>query len=118
MPLTGFDDLFQINGEAQTNGERVQDVPLSELFPFKDHPCQVTGIIADAKANALYPLESCGLIVTWFSLQNLHVDKSTFFFCPAIAGGWKRRMILRRAEALIRLSRVASGFTLTGIGRW
>ena len=35
IELTGFDDLFQ------TGGETVQEVPLSELFPFKDHPFQV-----------------------------------------------------------------------------
>lgn len=35
IELTGFDDLFQ------TGGETVQEVPLSELFPFKNHPFQV-----------------------------------------------------------------------------
>lgn len=35
IELTGFDDLFQ------TDGETVQEVPLSELFPFKNHPFQV-----------------------------------------------------------------------------
>lgn len=35
IALTGFNDLFQ------TSGEMVQEVPLSELFPFKNHPFQV-----------------------------------------------------------------------------
>lgn len=35
IELTGFDDLFQ------TRGEMVQEVPLSELFSFKNHPFQV-----------------------------------------------------------------------------
>ena len=35
IELTGFDDLFQ------TGGETVQEVPLSELFPFKEHPFHV-----------------------------------------------------------------------------
>ena len=35
IELTNFDDLFQ------TGGETVQEVPLSELFPFKNHPFQV-----------------------------------------------------------------------------
>lgn len=35
IELTGFDDLFQ------TGGEMVQEVPLSELFPFKSHPFHV-----------------------------------------------------------------------------
>ena len=39
--LTGFNDLFQTNDEAEASGERVQEISLSELFPFKDHPFQV-----------------------------------------------------------------------------
>ena len=39
--LTGFNDLFQTSGEAEANGERVQEVLLSKLFPFKGHPFQV-----------------------------------------------------------------------------
>ena len=35
IALTGLNDLFQ------TSGEMVQEVPLSELFPFKNHPFQV-----------------------------------------------------------------------------
>ena len=41
IQLTGFDDLFQSNGEAESNVERVQEISLSELFPFKDHPFNV-----------------------------------------------------------------------------
>lgn len=41
IQLTGFEDLFQASGEVDTGGERVQEVPLAELFPFKDHPFQV-----------------------------------------------------------------------------
>lgn len=41
IQMTGFQDLFQVNGEAEANGERVQEISLAELFPFKDHPFQV-----------------------------------------------------------------------------
>ena len=41
IQLSGYDDLFQTNGEGEISGERVQEIPLSELFPFKDHPFQV-----------------------------------------------------------------------------
>ena len=41
IQLTGFDDLFHTKDEAEASGERVQEVPLSELFPFKDHPFHV-----------------------------------------------------------------------------
>ena len=35
IQLSGFSDLFQ------TGGETVQEVPLLELFPFKNHPFRV-----------------------------------------------------------------------------
>ena len=38
IQLAGFDDLFQMSSEAEANGEQVREVPLTELFPFKDHP--------------------------------------------------------------------------------
>ena len=41
IQLTGFDDLFQTGGAAKANSEQMQEVPLTELFPFKDHPFQV-----------------------------------------------------------------------------
>ena len=41
IQLAGFDDLVQTGGKAEANGEQVQEVPLAELFPFKDHPFQV-----------------------------------------------------------------------------
>lgn len=41
IQLTGYDDLFQTNGEAISNLGQVQEIPLSELFPFKDHPFHV-----------------------------------------------------------------------------
>ena len=41
IQLAGFDDLFQAGGTSEVSGETVQEVPLSELFPFKNHPFQV-----------------------------------------------------------------------------
>lgn len=41
IQLTGFNDLFQVGGDTETDAERVREVPLSELFPFKSHPFQV-----------------------------------------------------------------------------
>ena len=41
IQLTGFNDLFQTGGNTEADGERVQEISLSELFPFKDHPFQV-----------------------------------------------------------------------------
>lgn len=41
IQLTGFDDLFHTGGKAEADDERVQEIPLTELFPFKNHPFQV-----------------------------------------------------------------------------
>lgn len=41
IQMSGFHDLFQTGGSAGPDAERVQDIPLSKLFPFKDHLFQV-----------------------------------------------------------------------------
>lgn len=41
IQLTGFNDLFQVGGDTEMDAERVQEVPLAELFSFKGHPFQV-----------------------------------------------------------------------------
>ncbi len=41
IQLAGFSDLFQTSDEAAANGERVQEISLADLFPFKNHPFQV-----------------------------------------------------------------------------
>lgn len=40
IEITTFDDLFQ-GDAADDSGERVQEIALSELFPFQNHPFQV-----------------------------------------------------------------------------
>lgn len=41
IQMSSFSDLFQTDGGADTDTEKVQEVPLAELFPFKNHPFQV-----------------------------------------------------------------------------
>lgn len=41
IEITTFDDLFQGDGVVNESGEKVQEIALSELFPFKNHPFQV-----------------------------------------------------------------------------
>ena len=41
IQMTGFDDLFQTEPKAEVSGERVQEIPLADLHPFKNHPFQV-----------------------------------------------------------------------------
>lgn len=41
IQMTGFDDLFQTEPKTEVTGERVQEIPLADLHPFKNHPFQV-----------------------------------------------------------------------------
>lgn len=41
IQITTFNDLFQGNGAVDDSGERVQEIALSELFTFQNHPFQV-----------------------------------------------------------------------------
>lgn len=41
IQITSFDDLFSAGNVEQTCGEKVQEIDLAELFPFKDHPFKV-----------------------------------------------------------------------------
>ena len=39
--MTSYEDLFSVGDAAGTTGEKVQEVALGELFPFKGHPFKV-----------------------------------------------------------------------------
>ena len=39
--MTSYDDLFTATEPAETDGEKILEVPLSDLFPFKNHPFKV-----------------------------------------------------------------------------
>ena len=41
IQLSGFNDLFQTGGKAEASGERIQEIALSELHTFREHPFQV-----------------------------------------------------------------------------
>ncbi len=61
IQLTGFDGLFQAGGEVETSGERVQEIALSELFPFKNHPFQVRD--DDAMRDTAESIAKYGVLV-------------------------------------------------------
>ncbi|MCI6432952.1 MAG: ParB/RepB/Spo0J family partition protein [Lachnospiraceae bacterium] len=42
IQLTSYDDLLGINEPADTGKDKVIEIPLTELFPFKGHPFHVT----------------------------------------------------------------------------
>ena len=41
IQLASYEELFQTSSEKADDRERIREVPLAELFPFKDHPFQV-----------------------------------------------------------------------------
>lgn len=41
IQMTSFDDLFSAGNPAGTGGETVQEIALTDLFSFKDHPFKV-----------------------------------------------------------------------------
>ena len=47
IQLTSYDDIFGgtaapvLQSQEDTGAEQVQDIPLSELHPFKDHPFKI-----------------------------------------------------------------------------
>lgn len=41
IQMTSYDDLFSVSGPAETPGEKIQEIALEELFPFKGHPFKV-----------------------------------------------------------------------------
>lgn len=41
IQMTSYDDLFSVGDVAGTTGEKVQEIALGELFPFKGHPFKV-----------------------------------------------------------------------------
>ncbi|MCX4299652.1 MAG: ParB/RepB/Spo0J family partition protein [Lachnospiraceae bacterium] len=41
IQMTSFDDLFSIEKSTEAGGEKIQELDLSELFPFQKHPFKV-----------------------------------------------------------------------------
>ncbi|MCI8623861.1 MAG: ParB/RepB/Spo0J family partition protein [Provencibacterium sp.] len=63
IQMAGFDSLFQSNN--QPSAEQVQEIPLSELHPFKNHPFQIRDDEAmqkTAESIAQYGVLSPGIV--------------------------------------------------------
>ena len=41
IQMTSFDDLFSVGNPAEAGGEKVQEIELDDLFPFRNHPFKV-----------------------------------------------------------------------------
>lgn len=61
IQLSSYEDLFQASSEKADDRERVQEIPLSELFPFKNHPFQVRD--DDAMQETVESISKYGVLV-------------------------------------------------------
>lgn len=41
IQMTSYEELFQTGDNADSSAEKVQEIPLSDLYPFKNHPFKV-----------------------------------------------------------------------------
>lgn len=42
IQMTSYDDLFQGEGTVNKSGEQIQEIALTELYAFQNHPFQGT----------------------------------------------------------------------------
>ena len=62
LSLTSYDDLFTTDeSRADADREKVKEIPLSELFPFKDHPFKVRD--DDKMADTAESIREYGVLV-------------------------------------------------------
>ena len=62
IQLTPYEDLFSTEEQRQDyHREKVMDIPLSELRPFKDHPFKV--LDDDRMADTTHSIQEHGVLV-------------------------------------------------------
>lgn len=61
IQMTSFDDLFSVGSLAETGGETVREIALSELFPFQNHPFKV--LEDEAMQDMVESIRAYGVLV-------------------------------------------------------
>ena len=62
IKLTSYDDIFQTEtGKEDATREKVQEIPIAELFPFKNHPFQVRD--DDSMRDTAESIQKYGVLV-------------------------------------------------------
>lgn len=61
IQMTSYDDLFQVSENSGPEGEKVQEIALTELFPFRDHPFKV--LDDEAMADTVESVKMHGVLV-------------------------------------------------------
>lgn len=61
IQMTSFEDLFQSSENTGPGGEKVQEIALTELFPFQDHPFKV--LDDEAMADTVESVKTHGVLI-------------------------------------------------------
>lgn len=61
IQMTPFDALFQVNSTEDSSTERVQEIALSDLYPFKNHPFKV--LDDEAMQDTVESIKAHGILV-------------------------------------------------------
>lgn len=61
IQMTSFEDLFQSSENTGPGGEKVQEIALTELFPFRDHPFKV--LDDEAMADTVESVKTHGVLI-------------------------------------------------------
>ncbi len=61
IQMTSYEDLFQISENSGPGGEKVQEIALTELFPFRDHPFKV--LDDEAMTDTVESVKTHGVLV-------------------------------------------------------
>ncbi len=61
IQMTSYEDLFQISENSGPGGEKVQEIALTELFPFRDHPFKV--LDDEAMTDTVESIKTHGVLV-------------------------------------------------------
>lgn len=61
IQMTSYEDLFQVSENGGPEGEKVQEIALTELFPFRDHPFKV--LDDEAMTDTVESVKTHGVLV-------------------------------------------------------
>ena len=61
IQMTSFEDLFQNSGNSGSDGEKVQETALTDLFPFREHPFKV--LDDEAMSDMVESVKTYGILV-------------------------------------------------------
>lgn len=61
IQMTSYEDLFQVSENSGPDGEKVQNIALTELFPFRDHPFKV--LDDEAMADTVESVKTHGVLI-------------------------------------------------------